>query len=479
MNRSGVVVVLVGMCALSSAGIASAQPRVSVGQLEGKHSSTVRGAAVRALQKEDSVMLISKDAVAGTARRLGVTMPKGRKEISAALGIGAWVEGSVEREGKTYVTNLAVIDSASGKTLGVMSYDGPSTKSLVKTIRAELWTDLGELIRSGKVPNGKKGAEPPKEVAAVTAADESADALAEEEEAEELEEEEAEPAPAVASEQDDDRVEETLADDTAPASDDNDTQSEEEPAGQSGEGGAVPFVLGVGLAGFSRDFVYNDNVSDLPLYDLGLGPSLLINANWYPAAHFSSGAAANIGLDLRGQIAFGLDSEVQDNTSFPTSSGGFGIGVRGRVPLGSHELAAVVGYGRRTYSIGQVDSDDATGMHPYVPSTAYSFMRLGVDAHFALTQKFGVGLSLAFLPTFSTGTEEWFENATANGIEGEVKVGYSLSRSLEVNAAFALQRFGLSFNPTIEDAMAGKPIAGGAVDQYLSLALGMGWRFGQ
>jgi hypothetical protein len=475
MNRSGVVVVLVGLCALSSTGIASAQPRVSVGQVEGKHSSMVRGAAVRALQNEHSVMLISKDAVSGTAKRLGVTMPKGRKEISAALGIGAWVEGSVEREGKTYVTNLAVIDSASGKTLGVMSYDGPSTKTLAKTIRAELWTDLGELIRSGKVPtNGKKGAEPPKEVAAAAAADESAeDALAEEE---------AEPAPAVASEQDDELVEETLADDSATASADTDTdtdsQADEEPAGQSGEGSASPFVLGVGLAGFSRDFVYNDNVSNLPLYDLGLGPSLVINANWYPAAHFSSGAAANIGLDLRGQIAFGLDSEVKDNASFPTSAGSFGIGVRGRVPLGSHELAAVVGYGRRTYSIGQVESDDGTGMHPYVPSTAYSFMRLGVEARFALTERFGVGLSLAYLPTFSTGTEEWFANATASGIEGEVKVGYSLSKSLEVNAAFALQRFGLAFNPTLEDAAAGKPIAGGATDQYLSLALGMGWHFG-
>jgi hypothetical protein len=239
-------------------------------------------------------------------------------------------------------------------------------------------------------------------------------------------------------------------------------------------------VLGVGLAGFTRDFVYTDNVSKLPLYDLPLGPSLLINANWYPAAHFSSGLAANIGLDLRGQIAFGLDSEVKDNTSFPTSAGGFGLGVRGRFPVGAHEIAGVVGYGRRSYSIGKVESGKTMRMHPFVPSTAYSFLRVGAEAHFALSEKFGLGLALAYLPTFSTGVEkEWFSHSSAKGIEGEVKLGYTLSKSLELNAAFALQRFALAFNPTLDEAKAGKPIAGGAVDQYLSFALGMGWRFGQ
>jgi hypothetical protein len=490
MNRSGMVVVFLGL-SLAMAGVANAQPRVTVGEVSGKGATMIRGAAVRALQTEDSVTLISKDAVAGTARRLDIDMPKGRKEISAALGIGAWVEGSVERERKTLVTNLAVIDAASGKTLGVMSYDAPNIKSLVKIVRAELWTDLGELIQSAKAP-GSKSQAGDEAISAADPEEEEEEEIGEEDPDDLLEEDapvaKGKPARTDASASETADSDET---DSEPASDDedamaqndaaqNDDEAQDEPADQNGEPGPAPFVLGVGLAGFTRDFVYNQNLSNLPVYDLPLGPSLVVNANWYPAAHFSKGAAANIGLDVRGQLAFGLDSEVKDNTSFPTSSGGFGLGLRGRLPLGRHEMAAVVGYGQRSYSIGGVEGSGAAEqrMHPYVPSTSYSHLRAGLEARFALSEQFGLGIALAYLPTFSTGVEKWFPRATANGIEGEVKFGYAMSKSLELNAAFGLQRFALAFNPTLEDANTGKLIAGGAVDQYLSMTLGMGWRFG-
>jgi hypothetical protein len=275
---------------------------------------------------------------------------------------------------------------------------------------------------------------------------------------------------------------ESTGDNAEPESEDTaerTSRPEEEPAEVGGPGAPVPLVLALGLAGFTRDLVYTDNLSQLPEYNLGLGPSLVLNLNWYPAAHFSRGAGANIGLDLRALVAFGLDSEHKDNTSFPTSANAFGVGVRGRLPLGKNELAAIVGYGKRSYSIGKVEGPGTMLNHPYVPSTSYSFMRIGIEGHFPLSDKFALGASLAYLPTFSTGTETWFANTTANGIEGEIKAGYTLSQSLDVNAAFGLQRFAMAFNPKLADAAAGKPIAGGAVDQYLSLTLSMLYRFAQ
>lgn len=485
MKRTGTILVV--LASLAFAGTALAQPRVTVGEIKGKGGVMIRGAAVKALQAERSVSLISKDVIAGSARRMGLELPKARKELSAALGIGAWIEGTIEREKKTLVTNLAVIDAASGKTLGVMSYDAPNIRALAKAVRGELFSDLGELIKSAKAP-GKKGAAAAEDKA--VAQGESAEDEAQPTAASGKKGARGKPveAPVAAAEPADEPADDALtaASDTADQAEASEpvAQTEapaSEPASDNNGPLPSPFVLGVGLAGFTRDFVYNEDISHLPQYDLGLGPSLAVNVNWYPAAHFSNGAAANIGLDLRGQLAFGLDSEVANNSSFPTSSSAFGVGVRGRIPLGSTELGAVVGYGQKSFTIGTLDKTPADPSkarpHPYVPSTSYSFLRIGADARFALSDKFSLGLGLAFLPTFKTGVEAWFPRATASGIEGEAKVGYAMTSSVELTAAFGLQRFGLAFNSVPADVALHRPVAGGAVDQYLSLTLGVGWHF--
>lgn len=499
MNRRGIVLVLVGSLVFASTALAQ-PPRVSVGEIKGKGGIMVRSAVIKALQAEKSVSLVSKDVVAGTARRAGITLPKGRKEISTTLNIGAWVEGTVEREKKTLVANLAVLDAATGKTLGVMSYDAPSMKVLTKTVRSELFTDLGELIKSGKVPGAagkgaddgvasadgddegegaddtageapKRGQRPAARAAAPAAAADG-DALAESDSPAATEEE-----PAAAAEETEAPAE-TASHDTA----------ESEPSAETGGEPPSPLSLNVGLVAFTRDFVYSDDLSGLPQYDLGLGPSLAVGLTWYPAAHFSSGPAANIGLDLRGQLAFGLDSQAtSDMTTFPTSSSAFGIGLRGRLPLGDSELGAMFGYGQKSFTIGKLEPAGTpppaaqpampSRTSPYVPSTSYSFLRIGVDARIALSDKFSVGGAFAFLPTFSTGVEEWFPHATAAGLEGELKLGYTMSKALELNAGVGVQYFGLSFNPTPQEYQMGNLTAGGAEDQYWSIALGMGWHF--
>jgi hypothetical protein len=42
-----------------------------------------------------------------------------------------------------------------------------------------------------------------------------------------------------------------------------------------------------------------------------------------------------------------------------------------------------------------------------------------------------------------------------------------------------MQRFAFSFNPEPGDVAMNKPIAGGAVDQYLWATLGVRWQFGR
>jgi hypothetical protein len=451
--------------------LAAAQPRVSVAELEGKGGAAIRGAVVRAIQAEPSVTLLSKDVVNGTAKRLGVRMPDGRGKISTVLKITTWVEGSVRREQKLLVADLTVVDAASGKALGTMTYDGRSSSALVKIVRQEFWADMGELLATGKPPSIKSVRGNPALLA-------EADASPTDDTLEEFdgrgeddgEVEDEHDAPALAERDDRDAADEPKAD-----------PSEDGPAGEpaqhvGAEPAGTPLVMSAGLAAFSRHLSFNDDLSDLAPYDLALAPAMVLHVNWYPGAHAqAAGIAANVGLDLHAQFAFGLDSQAEKNITLATSASSFGIGVRARLPLGDNELAAAIGYGTRSFSI---DADGTTSARAlrFPASTSYSYLRVGVEASFALSPRFALRGALAYLPTFSTGVETWFPRASAQGIEGEMKLSYALSHAFDLSAALGMQRFALSFHPTLQDANAGRLIAGGAIEQYLSMTLGASFR---
>jgi hypothetical protein len=263
---------------------------------------------------------------------------------------------------------------------------------------------------------------------------------------------------------------EQTTDESADANETPPDADQGEPALEQGDARPSPFDIAVGLAGFTRNFEYKDDLSGLRSYGLDMGPSLGLKLHWYPAAHCESGPAAQIGLDLRGQTAFALDSAF-GGSKFPTSAHAFGLGVRGRLPLGEHELAAVIGYAHQTFAID--DASSKTGkLDPGVPSAAYSFARLGLEARLAFGE-FAVAASVAYLPTFSTGeVERMFPNASAAGMEGDVSVSHALSQSFELMATIGVQRFAFDLSPKLSDVKAGRPIAGGALDQYLWGTLG-------
>jgi hypothetical protein len=234
--------------------------------------------------------------------------------------------------------------------------------------------------------------------------------------------------------------------------------------------------VGLSFAAFSRSFDYKDDLSGLRTYHLGLGPTIMLKLRWYPAAHFDDSFAANIGLELRGAFAFALDSAL-DDTSFPTSSRALGGGIRARFPVGDHELAAIDGLANQTFAIDTTE-DAGVEIDPGVPSTSYTYLRLGAELRFALGDTFALGLAAAYLPTLSTGElekDEWFPRASAKGIEGEMSLSYALTPAFEVIGAAGLQRFAFSFDPQPEDVAANRAIAGGATDQYLWGTLGIRW----
>jgi len=422
------------------ASVAHAQTKVVVGEVTGRGGAQVRAAVVRALQEHDEVVLVSNNAVSSTESRLGVEAKgNGRYDVSRALGVAAWIEGDVDRAGRSYSVTLVVIDGGSGQTLTVMSYEAKQTRALARLTQDALWGDLGPLIQSAHAPPAMVQARAP--VNAPPAAQRQ---------------------PARAAEQE-------------PANDEEEEgqEEEQEPESEPSEGDddrPSPLDVSAGLIGMSRDFSYKDDLSGLSKYHLDLGPSLALQAHWYPVAHFQGGVPANIGLDLRGRFMFAVDSGL-DGESYPTSARALGIGLRGRLPLGEHELAAVVGYASQTYKIDSADTD-AGKLDPGIPSASYGLLRLGLEGRLV----FGdvrVGLAAAFLPVLGTGElGKWFPHASQKGIEAEASLGYALSRAFELSAAVGFQRIAFSMNPKLGDVDEGRPIAGGAVDQTLMGTLG-------
>jgi hypothetical protein len=432
---------------LLAASAASAQAtRVRVGDIKGKGGSIVRDGVMRALSARSEVAFVSNREVDGASAN-----QYDRRGLSVELQIAAFVEGNVERSGRNVAVNITVIDGKSGETLGVVSYEAKNPKALANRVRSELWNDAGDLIQ-----NAHAGARAPEPVAVREPVRGP------------------QPAPRARPQPPREPVEQKNDE-----KDENDEAqaAAEEPQQASDGTRPSPFDVGLAMAGFSRSFEYKDDLSGLSSYDLGLAPTVMLKLHWYPAAHFQDGALANIGLEVRGALAFALDSSL-DGASLPTSSHAIGAGLRARLPLGEHELAAVAGIASQTFAIDSAKSKAGT-INPGIPKVAYTYARLGIEGRFALGEQFAIGAALAYLPTFSLGqVEQWFPHASARGLEAELSGAYALSRAFELNVTFGLQRFAFAFHPELGDVAKKRPIAGGALDQYLFGTLGARFVFG-
>jgi hypothetical protein len=422
-------------CLVLSAGAAAAQDGgVVVRPFEGRASAKARMAVIRAL-RDESVSLVATGDVDDSAEELGAdpSSADGRTTVSRELEIRAWIEGTIEKNGRVLQATIDVIDASSGSSLGSVEYEGRNPRVLAKRIESRFWRDAGDLIERGSVPEAEPEAEP---------------------------------------EQDEEVVEE---DEEAREEDDAEERDPYAGEGDDGSGdGVSPFDLTVGIAGVSRSFKYKDDLSGLNTYDL-TGPSVAVAAHWYPMAHGDGdGAMAHLGLEVTGHMAFAIDSEL-GSTTFPTSASGFSLGLRYRVPMGGSELGIVGAYAVRSFEIETVDSEGVE-LDPGVPAVGYNYLRLGLEANIAVADAWAFGLAAFYLPTLSTGDVEdgaWFPNASATGLEGSMWLSHALSSAFDLVASVSFTRFAYTLDPELEDVDAGRPIAGGATDEYISGQLGM------
>jgi hypothetical protein len=255
----------------------------------------------------------------------------------------------------------------------------------------------------------------------------------------------------------------------------------------------VALQFGSALRNFTpKDAIFPDRILSQENQSL-LGPRLMFGL--YPAAFFSSGTLANLGIrgyfekSIIGQTevpAHGVAPNVVAAGSAGMSEQDYWFALHFRVPAGEHYFGFGAGPGKHTME---------TEITPayFIPDISYSYFRFGVDSQFKLGN-LGLGLNAAYRPVSSLSDAPghvrapyWFPKAEADGMELGVHIGYSLSESLAILLSGDYRRYGFNFhrvpadlNPPLPPGTTekGVPVAGGATDTYLGFWAGIGYTLG-
>lgn len=455
-----------------------AEPRVVVSDFKGPSAKFVRSAVVDVLE-EHSVELVPPKKAAAVARSSGAELDteSGRVRVAKKLRLQAFIEGRthvVKR--KTQIT-IHVYNGSDGGLAAEFQTTGAGKAGIERELK-KMWNAIsGALGEGGSAPVAEEPVRAAPEPVAAAPKSPPWKAAPEPEPERAPPPRRPEPRNAPVAERDEELPPGIArhGEDNQQANDDEALALEqhadqEEP--QTNRPSA--FDLAVGARVGTRNFGYNDSLPGLRGYSLGPSPSVALHGHWYPAAHFSSGALAHLGLDLRADMLLGVSSENKQGQKFSTSSHEFGVGLRARIPMSDRlELGAVAGFGQHSFGLS-----DANGVDPEVPDVVHNFLRFGLEGRYQLIPQLGVQLRAGFLKGLSLGElgdKAWFPHATGNGVEAELSFQLGVTRMLSVELAAGMQRYFMSLNPEQDDpgVRGTARVAGGALDKYYSSRLGV------
>ena len=219
----------------------------------------------------------------------------------------------------------------------------------------------------------------------------------------------------------------------------------------------VALRLSVGGRAFSRRFYFTDDLfGALGGYRLRLAPSALLDAEWYPAAHFTSGPASAVGLALGAEYALGLSSQAPDGTTHSTRVQRLRAALQVRFQPGSVELTPFAGFVWQAFAV-----NDIPGLP--LPDVDVRGLRAGLSTRARLSGPLGLTAHVAGIYPLSTGeigSSEWFPRMATGGLDASAGLTFALQRSLELRLAGEYSRLWSTMNPEPGDAF----IAGGALD---------------
>jgi hypothetical protein len=475
-----VAVAVVGSVGMAGAAHAESK-RCGILKFHGPAEGATRNAVGESVH-DNSCQIVGAIQIDKTAKRLGVKLNSNDsfRSVAKELGITSFIGGEVTKKKAT----LTIRNGEDGAVAGDAVFLGANPRKLAAGVQKNFWKKLGSAIEGGHAPSGAKAAVVAEEAPAPeTGADEpggsepagepsKSAAASEEKETKKSSASASDEAPAPrkskkkkAASSDDEAGSETTATAHASASEDSAPVGEE----------AVDVGVGVGV--LTRSLSYNNDMSGDPSYSLPRGPAAGFAADVFPGALMGmSGFVPRLGLTvaLNSLIPGTVTTNPPNGPGKYTTRGlAWSVGVKARLFSGVY---ATVAYGDRAFGL----TASGGAQSSLVPMTDYRYARIGAGGRWRLTPDFSVMANLGYLKALGygdIGKTAFFPKVSGAAFEAGAAAGYKIGSKLEARLGVDFQRFGLAFNVPYSSPPPAK-VAGGAIDQYVSIWLGVAYVMG-
>jgi hypothetical protein len=457
---------VVAFAALSlPAGAHAGKKRVGVLKFDGAQEVTVRKEVTRALERQ-GYELVTASEVAAAAAEGGVDLDSddGFKAVAKALGVAAFVTGEVGAK----TARITVRGGADGAVKSDARFAAANLHKLAAQIRESFWERLGSSVERGRAPTPGEGGT---RAAATGEAERKTGGAGDSRVPEASDDTGQGDADAHA---DADRPRPRRRARARATSEETDIAVTAERAEPTT--GKRWLELGLGARGFSRNLRYHQDLAPtLRPYELGLGPAIVADLAFYPLALAVDGPAADIGLVAQFEQAVGTSSQVAPDGTYPngamfaTSMQEISGGLRYRIPVGGSQIGIAATGGQHAFFFTGGDGADRSQL--LIPNAIYRFVRGGVDARLALTPDFylAAGAGYRHILNGAGPIRDYFPHLTVAGVDAQVGLGYRMTPTMEARVQGDIRRYFYDMHSVAGDAW----LAGGAVDQYLSVAAGV------
>ena len=214
-------------------------------------------------------------------------------------------------------------------------------------------------------------------------------------------------------------------------------------------------------------------------YSLPLAAATALHVVWYPISALSSGPIQHLGIEAAIEQAFGLQSAAGTDGSalagktFGNSVHDYAGGLRYRIPFGAgHQvwISGTAGEHAFVFTSPSDCSDCRAMLH--IPDTVYRYGRPGIGLRLELPADLSVTLGGGYRYVFNAGgthLDGYFPHRTVGGVDAELALGYRVTPNLEIRGSGQLRRYFYDMHSKAGDTF----LAGGAIDQYWTVGLGM------
>jgi hypothetical protein len=454
------------IAAISATALGAEGKRAGVPKFEGAQEAVVRKRVMQILKAHGYALAKSREMEIGVANTGALLdADDGFAKVAKELALSVIVTGEVGKKR----TKIAVHDGRDGATLGQAAFPGANPRKMAAEVARTFWSKLGGEVERGRAPAGAKKVQ--KVVAESPDDDESAPDAGDT----------AAPEGKVAQgdgARDGDGESKARPDKEDDANDN--VVREEASAAPSGP---VPPTFEAFLAptGTNRALAYHQDYSPVGMrpYSLPLAAAPPLRVVWYPISALSSGPMQHLGVEAAIEQAFGLRSSAGADGSelagktFGNSVHEYAGGLRYRVPFGAGNQVWISGTAGE-HAFVFTSPSDCSGCRAmlHIPDTIYRYARPAIGLRLAVTGDVSLTLGGGYRYIFNAGgtdLDQYFPHRTVGGLDAELAVGYRMGRTLEIRGWGQLRRYFYDMHSKAGDAY----LAGGAIDQYWTVGLGM------